>query len=100
MNPKILENQVWATIGIVVNKRNAHEVIDIIMKSPQIYLATISLGRFNVIIAGHFQNIGLLNSFVTHELVSIDGVGSVETFIHDKPLKYYNIPLYDFEARN
>ena len=99
LNPQILANQVWATMGIVISKRNAHEVIDIILNNPQIYLASVSLGRYNVVIAGHFQNIDLLNGFVTHELVAIDGVGSVETFVHNKPLKYHNVPLLDFEAK-
>ena len=99
LNPQILGNEVWATMGIVINKRNANDVIDIILKNSQIYLASVSLGRFNVVIAGHFQNLDLLNSYVTRELVSIDGVGSVETFVHNKPLKYHNVPLFELEAK-
>ena len=98
LNPKILENQVWATIGIMVNKRDAQTVIDSILNCTEIYLASVSLGRFNVVTAGHFFNMDLLNEFVTHKLTSIDGIGSIETFIHNKPLKYHNTPLFNFES--
>ena len=73
LNPKMLENQTWATMGIVVSKRNSHEMIDSILQNTQIYLASVSLGRFNVVIAGRFQNMDLLNRFVTHDLATIDG---------------------------
>jgi Lrp/AsnC family transcriptional regulator, regulator for asnA, asnC and gidA len=98
LNPQILENQVWTTMGIVISKRSAHEVIDSILKIPQIYLASVSLGRFNIVIAGHFNDMDLLNRFVTHELASIEGIGSIETFVHNKPLKYHNVPLLNFQA--
>ena len=95
MNPQILENQCRATMGIVINKRNAHEIIDIILENPQIYLASVSLGRFNVVIAGHFHDMDILNEFVTHELSSIEGISSIETFVHNKPLKWHNVSLLD-----
>jgi hypothetical protein len=40
----------------------------------------------------------LLNDFVTHKLTSTDGIGSIETFVHNKPLKYHNVPLINFDG--
>jgi len=90
-NPEILEYEAWATIGITINHQYAHKVIDSIIKYPAVYLASVSLGRFNIIIATRFSNTDLLNQFVTMELSSIQGISSTETFLHNKPLKYHNI---------
>lgn len=93
LSPQILENEIWVTIGITTNGRDAHEVVDAILKYSTVYLACVSLGRFNVVISARFYNMGLMNDFVTRELPSINGISSTETFVHIKPLKYHNIPL-------
>jgi len=90
-NPELLEDNVWATMGITINKRPAHEILDAIVKHPEVYLASVSIGRFNLVIAVRFGNIDFLNHFVTVDLPAIDGVSYVETFLHNKPLKYHNI---------
>jgi len=90
-NPRTLEYEVWATIGIVMTNRSAHEVIDAIVNNPAVYLASVSVGRFNIIIAARFHNIDLLSQFVNVELTRIPGVVAVETFLHTKPLKYHNV---------
>ena len=90
-DPEILGYEAWATIGITINQQSAHEVIDSIIKYPAVYLASVSLGRFNLIIAARFHNTDLLNQFVTMDLSSIPGISSTETFVHNKPLKYHNI---------
>ncbi|MFC1911955.1 Lrp/AsnC family transcriptional regulator [Chloroflexota bacterium] len=90
-NPEILEYEAWATMGITINHQSAHKLIDSLIKYPAVYLASVSLGRFNVIIAARFQNTNLLNQFVTGDLSSIPGISSVETHLHNKPLKYHNI---------
>lgn len=90
-NPAVLEYQVWATMGITINNRSGHEVLDAIVKHPEVYLASVSVGRFNLIIAARFHDIDFLDRFVTVELPAIDGVSYVETFLHNKPLKYHNI---------
>ncbi len=90
-NPEMLENEAWATIGITINHQYAHKVIDSIIKYSAVYLASVSLGRFNIIIAARFSNTDLLNQFITVELSSIQGISSTETFLHNKPLKYHNI---------
>lgn len=94
LSPKMLENETWATVGISTNGRDANEVIDAILKYPTVYLASVSIGKFNIVIAAHFRNIDLLNHFATVELPSIQGIGSAETFVHSIPLKYHSIPLY------
>ncbi len=90
-NPEILKYEAWATIGITINQQYAHKVIDSIIEYPAVYLASVSLGRFNLIIAARFHNTNLLNQFVTMGLPSIQGISSTETFLHNKPLKYHNI---------
>jgi len=93
-NPEILEYEAWATIGITVNKRQAHEAIDSILKHPAVYLASASLVRFNIVIAVRFHNTKLLSQFVMEELSTTTGISSVETFLYNKPLKYHNIHWY------
>jgi len=90
-NPEVLEYETWATMGIVINHQFAHNIIDCIIKYLPVYLASVSLGRFNIIISARFHNTNALNQFVTADLPSIRGISSVETYIHSKPLKYHNI---------
>jgi Lrp/AsnC family transcriptional regulator, regulator for asnA, asnC and gidA len=90
-NPNILEYEVWATIGVVVTGHSAHQLIDIIIKNPDVYLASASLGRFNIIISARFHNIELFTRFVNEELTRIPGINSAESFLHTRPLKYHNI---------
>jgi Lrp/AsnC family transcriptional regulator, regulator for asnA, asnC and gidA len=90
-NPAILGYEVWATIGIGITQRSAHEVINTIIKNPDVYLASTSIGRFNVVISTRFHNLELFTRFVNEELTKIPGVSSVESFLHTRPLKYHNI---------
>ena len=90
-NPELLKDAVWATMGINISNRPGHEILDDIVKHPEVYLASVSIGRFNLVIAAHFHSIDFLHRFVTVELPAIQGVGHVETFLHNKPLKYHNI---------
>lgn len=66
-------------------------MLDAIIKNPAVYLVSASIGRFNIVIAARFHNIDLLSGFVHMELAKIKGVGTVETFLHTKPVKYHNI---------
>jgi len=90
-NPEVLEHEVWATMGINVNKRLAHEVLDAIVKYPEVYLASVAIGRFNLVIAARFHHIDSINQFINIKLPAIEGISYVETFLHNKPLKYHNI---------
>lgn len=90
-NPEVSEYETWATMGINTSDQFVHKVIDAIIKNPAVYLASDSIGRFNIIIAARFHNIALLNGFVHMELAKIKGVSTVETFLHTKPIKYHNI---------
>jgi DNA-binding Lrp family transcriptional regulator len=90
-NPEVLEHEVWATMGITINNRLAHEVLDAIVKYPEVYLASVAIGRFNLVIAARFHHIDFINQFVNIKLPAIKGVSYVETFLHNKPLKYHNI---------
>jgi len=90
-NPEILQYEAWATIGISVNQRHVDEVMDSVLKHSQVYLASVSLGRFNMVIAARFHNTDFLNHFVTQDLQSIPGIASTETFLHNRPIKYHNV---------
>jgi Lrp/AsnC family transcriptional regulator for asnA, asnC and gidA len=90
-----MEYQVWATMGLTIRYQSAHKVISAIVKNPAVYLASVSLGRFNIIIAARFPNIDLLNEFIHIELLQITGVSAIEAFIHTKPLKYHSIMVSD-----
>jgi DNA-binding Lrp family transcriptional regulator len=90
-NPEVLEHEVWATMGININKRLAYEVLDAIVKYPEVYLASVAIGRFNLVIAARFHHIDFINQFINIKLPEIEGVSYVETFLHNKPLKYHNI---------
>ena len=90
-NPELLEYEVWATMGVTINHQFAHKVINSIIKNPAVYLASVSVGRFNIIIAARFQNLNLLNDFVGTELAEIEGISAIETFLLTKPLKYHTI---------
>jgi len=102
-NPEVLEYEAWATMGITINDQFSHKVMKALTEHPAVYLASYSIGRFNLIIAARFHSIDLLNRFVNVELPATAGVGSVETFLHVRPLKYHNInwyPLTSSDAPN
>jgi len=86
-----LQCEAEATIGITIKHQFPHKIIDSILKHPNVFLASVSLGRFNLVIATHFHKIDLLNQFVTEFLPSIPGIGSIETYLHGKRLKYYSV---------
>jgi len=93
-NPEVLEYEAWATMGITVNDEFSHKTMETLTEHPAVYLASYSIGRFNLIIAARFHSIDLLDRFVNMELPAIAGVGPVETFLHASPLKYHNINRY------
>ncbi len=90
-NPESLEYEAWATIGVNTSGQFVHKVIDAIIKNPAVYLASGSIGRFNIVIAARFHSIDLLNEFIHMELAKIKGVDTVETFLHTTPVKYHYI---------
>lgn len=90
-NPAVLGYEVWATIGVVITGATAQESIDIIIKNPDVYLVSTSIGRFNIIISARFHNIELFTRFVNEELTRIPGINCVESFLHTRPLKYHNV---------
>jgi Lrp/AsnC family transcriptional regulator, regulator for asnA, asnC and gidA len=89
-NPSILEDEVWATLGINTN-RPAQDIIDEIIKIPAVYLASTSIGRFNLIISAKFPNLELFSQFVNVGLARVAGINQIESFLHTKPLKYHSI---------
>ncbi len=80
-----------ATIGVVVNNRSPHEVIDQIIESPLVNLASTSIGRFSIILSASFQNLDLFEEFTRNNLANIPGVSNIESFLHTRLLKLHNI---------
>ena len=89
-NMNVLEYDAWAVMGINIKYRSAHEVLDDIITHPAVPLASVSLGRFNLMLAARFDTLNSLNHFIQMELPVIEGISSVETFLFNKPLKYHN----------
>jgi DNA-binding Lrp family transcriptional regulator len=91
VNPRILKNYVSTTLGIKTSRVPPDEVIDTLIKNPAVYLATASTGRFNILVSARFPHLDMLSDFLNVELPRIKGVDSVESFLHNRPLKFYNI---------
>ena len=90
-NPEVLQDDVWAMLGVKINHRFAHDLIDEIIKNPAVYFAALSLGRFNLIICVRFHNTDLLNEFLKVKLAAIKGITSIEPFLYSRLLKYHNV---------
>jgi Lrp/AsnC family transcriptional regulator for asnA, asnC and gidA len=90
-NPEVLQYVVLVMMGININHRLAHEVIEALIKNSAVYFASQSIGKFNVIITARFRNIDLLNHFINVELPAVEGITSVHTFLINKTLKYHGI---------
>jgi Lrp/AsnC family transcriptional regulator, regulator for asnA, asnC and gidA len=92
-DPSISGNEISATIGINIDKHSAHEIIDKIIDYPEVYLASTSLGRFNIILAMQFSNMESFTKFINEKLSNMSGISEVESFVHTKSLKFHNIQL-------
>ncbi|MBI2832450.1 MAG: Lrp/AsnC family transcriptional regulator [Chloroflexi bacterium] len=89
-NPDIFHGQVWATIGLTATNQYIGPVIGEILKNPSVYLVSGSTGRFNVILSARFSDMGCLTRFLNQELPDIKEINSIESFLHNRPLKYHN----------
>jgi len=89
VNPEVLEYEVSATIGITINNRTAQELLDNLLEDPAVIIASFCIGRFNLIITARFHNIDSFNQFVNVKLANMEGISSVEAFLHTKVLKYH-----------
>jgi DNA-binding Lrp family transcriptional regulator len=89
-NANLTKYEAWGTMGITTDQKSANEVLENVTKIPAVYLASLTLGRFNILISVRFHNMDILGEFVQVELPRIPGISSVETFLHSKPLKYHN----------
>lgn len=88
-NKDILEGEAQATIDINTKFNFNARMLDTIVNNPNVYLVSASLGRSNLAIAARFENIDLLSQFISLELGSIAGIGSIQTSIHCKPVKIH-----------
>ena len=80
-----------ATIGIDISEPYPHKIINSIIEHPSVSVASVALGRHNIILVARFRNTNLLDQFVTEFLASLPGINAVETFLHVRRLKYFNI---------
>jgi DNA-binding Lrp family transcriptional regulator len=90
VNPEYGDSEYLVTIGLSVSGRPAHQVLEDVMKE-EIYFDTVTLcvGRFNIMLSGHFRSFESLNGMVNARLRNISGISSIETFIHTKRVKYF-----------
>jgi Lrp/AsnC family transcriptional regulator for asnA, asnC and gidA len=93
LNPELAPNEAGASIGIITENRNVHEVLDDLLKYPTVYFASESIGRFSIMMATRFHSMYSLAQFVNVHLPMIKGVASIETFLSVKVLKYHGIHL-------
>jgi len=80
-----------ATIGIDISDPYPYKIINSIMEHPAVAFASVALGRHNIILVTRFRNTNLLDQFVTEFLASLPGINAIETFLHVRRLKYYNV---------
>ena len=80
-----------ATIGIDISDSHPHKIIDSIVERPAVAAASVALGSHNIILVTRFRNTNLLDQFVTEFLASLPGINAIETFLHVRRLKYYNV---------
>lgn len=86
-----LQYEVWAMIGINISRGSTDKVLDHVIKYPSVFLASNSVGRFNIILAVLVHDIDSLNQFCKFELARIKEISRIEIFIHNRPIKYHNI---------
>jgi len=84
-------DETQATIGITIGQRCSDKIVDEIIGHPSVFLASASLGRFNIVLGTRFRKLELFSEFITKILPSVPGINSTETFLHIKRLKYGNI---------
>jgi len=80
-----------ATIGIDISDPHPHKIINSIIEHPAVAFASVALGRHNIILVTRFRNTNLLDQFITVFLASLPGITAIETFLHVRRLKYYNV---------
>lgn len=80
-----------ATIGVDISDSPPHTIINSIMDNPGVAVASVALGRHNIVLVTRFRNTNLLDQFVTVFLASLPGITAIETFLHVRRLKYYNV---------
>lgn len=88
-------NRVSATIGLTVSQRTPDSVIDDVIDHPAVYLAAVTAGRFNAILAVHVRTISALNAFVQDELPRVKGLNTFECLLHGHSFKYHSPVLQD-----
>ena len=91
--PRMLEKQIWAAIGLQVNRRYTNEMISRMVENSSVYFASLALGRMNILIAARFPSMELYNEFADVQLGKIRGIINVEKYLYTKLLKYHTIKL-------
>ena len=86
-----MEYVINANIGITIHGQFPHKIIDSINENRGVYLASVTLGRFNLLIGTRFSNLDLLNVFLREFLPSIPGISTIESYLIVKLLKYHNV---------
>jgi DNA-binding Lrp family transcriptional regulator len=86
----VLEGEIQATIDINTKFTFNNEMLDIIVNDPNVYLVSMSIGRFDLVIAARFENFDMLSQFVNIKLGPMQGINSIQISPHCKSIKIHN----------
>jgi Lrp/AsnC family transcriptional regulator for asnA, asnC and gidA len=90
VNPELADYEYVVTVGIVVTGRAAQAVLDEIMLDVRYVVnATLCIGRFNIMLSCVFHRYEMIHEYVNVRLNSIQGIHSIESFIHIKRHQYH-----------
>jgi Lrp/AsnC family transcriptional regulator for asnA, asnC and gidA len=87
-NPMHLGNPRLALIGIVAVQSAVRKLADGIADMPGIRAVIITLGRFNILAVGMFDDLESLLDVANNSILPMSGVRHVETSVVVKTLKY------------
>ena len=97
--PKVLESEIWVSIGLITDGVLIEEIIDKIIENDSVYFVSLALGRRNLLVAARFGDMENYERFVNQELGKIKGIINIEKYIYTKLLKYYTYDLINTKGK-
>ena len=88
-----VSKDVWVTLCLNTKYGFNEDHLAAIANDSHVYLASICIGKYDVMIGAHFRSIGFLSEFLSEKILAVSGIRSARTVIHSEPLKYHNLNL-------
>lgn len=88
-NPKSEGHRVWVVIGMSVKVGTSARVANALIDHPSCYTVSECMGRYDVIVGGHFRSLDDVSKFVRDDLGAVGDVARAETIVLVAPRKYY-----------